>query len=316
MRHMREYQRVQLKRNDKGLRYITGGPFADALWDTAVVPDRLWHYTNGAGLIGIANNQCLWCTEYRFLNDQDEVAAFSEHLLRRLQDLFSTLWTNDEVDSIMGAFQLIATWNVFVGSFCMEGDRNDLWSQYATEAGYALGFDPNVLRSLARRQGFALAPVLYGDKNAVAFAESIVKDHEDVWRSFRSPLSQTNINKIHKYSCRLLLHFAPFFKPQSFERENEWRLVKVAGIDEAKSRFRPSKTFGVVEFVEFDFRIDEKGRPRRVGGVHPHLIPNVIVGPGNQTDGWAIQRIPYEVLRTNGFETLVSATNSSLRFAK
>jgi hypothetical protein len=76
------------------------------------------------------------------------------------------------------------TWNVFVGSFCMEGDRNDLWSQYATQAGYALGFDPSILRSLARRQGFALSPVLYGDDKAVAFAESIVKDHEHVWRSF------------------------------------------------------------------------------------------------------------------------------------
>jgi Protein of unknown function (DUF2971) len=40
----------------------------------------LYHYTNEQGLKGILENQCLWATHYKFLNDFSETALFKEAL--------------------------------------------------------------------------------------------------------------------------------------------------------------------------------------------------------------------------------------------
>ena len=37
------------------------------------VPDRLYHYTTAAGLLGIVSSGRLWATDYRFLNDSAEL---------------------------------------------------------------------------------------------------------------------------------------------------------------------------------------------------------------------------------------------------
>src|SRR5579871_5558502 len=37
------------------------------------VPETLWHYTSSAALLGIVGNNCLWLSDYRFLNDTSEI---------------------------------------------------------------------------------------------------------------------------------------------------------------------------------------------------------------------------------------------------
>jgi hypothetical protein len=41
----------------------------------------LYHYTTWDGLIGIIENQCLWATHYRFLNDYSELALMKDKLI-------------------------------------------------------------------------------------------------------------------------------------------------------------------------------------------------------------------------------------------
>jgi hypothetical protein len=45
---------------------------------------RLYHYTNEQGLYGILENQCVWATHYKFLNDYSEIILLREKLIKYL----------------------------------------------------------------------------------------------------------------------------------------------------------------------------------------------------------------------------------------
>src|SRR5712671_6506924 len=136
--------------------------FADFVRREFTLPEHLWHYTDGTGLLGIASSQSLWCTEYRHLNDRKEMSIFSTRLQQHLRERLRRQLSSEDADLVVDTSDLYRTWNVFVCSFCADRDRNEHWHQYARRAGYALGFDPHVLRSLAEPQNFILAPVFYG----------------------------------------------------------------------------------------------------------------------------------------------------------
>ena len=131
-----------------------------------------------------------------------------------------------------------------------------------------------------------------------------------------NPLNDDDFMDVVNFLCRLILGYAPFFKPGSFERESEWRLVRVTGLGggDGEIQFRAKSPFGLLGYQRFSFKIpsgDESGE------LHPcpkDLIPQTITGPGNETDGWLRSGHAYELLFQNGLETLVSDTKSSLRF--
>jgi hypothetical protein len=288
-----------------------GDVFAEYAWKQVSVPENLWHYTDAVGLIGIANSKTLWCSDYRHLNDKAEMSVFTAEFIANLGEELKHKCSEGDAALIILALKMHITVNVFVGSFCTENDRNEHWHQYAKGAGYAVGFDLKNLHSLAAPQGFILAPVIYGAEKAKHVATSLVKDPGPLWQLLEGPLTEENRNKCISLAFRLLLLFAPLFKPAAFESEKEWRLVKVSGVSGSKdTRFRPSKTFGVLAYNEFKLKIDDDG------SAPSHLIPRVVVGPGNQTEGVARASNVYELLEANGFETLVSESASSLRMSK
>jgi Protein of unknown function (DUF2971) len=285
-----------------------GRSYADVMWEKAKIPSQLWHYTDSAGLLGIATSKSLWCTEYRYVNDRQEMATFATQLQGRLRETLKAFLRKEDVDLVAKLSNMYTTWNVFICSFCKEPDRNEHWQQYARRAGYALGFDPYVLRSLAQAQGFVLAPLFYGTNTALDIASAVLQDHPSLWESFKSPLSTDDVQTLSRTLCDLILHFAPFFKDASFKREEEWRLAKVTGLDgDGKMLFRASKSLGLVNYYEFKFEAEP-------GKIPTNLIPRVVIGPGNDTVGWPRGNNPSALLEKSGLMTDVSESKSSLRF--
>ena len=285
-----------------------GRSYADVMWENANTPSQLWHYTDSAGLLGIATSKSLWCTEYRYLNDREEMVTFATQLQVRLRETFKEFLRKEDVDLVANLSNMYITWNVFVCSFCKEPDRNEHWQQYARRAGYALGFDPHVLRSLAQAQGFVLAPLLYGEDTALNVANGVLQDHLSLWKLFKSPLAPEDARNLTRTICDVILHFAPFFKHGSFRHEKEWRLAKITDVDGAgKMLFRTSKPLGLINYYEFKFETEP-------GKVPANLIPRVVIGPGNDTVGWTRANNPLTLLERSGFTTLVSESESSLRF--
>src|SRR4051794_16102409 len=113
---------------------------ATLLWERSAPPEILWHYTNGDGLVGIADGQTLWCSEYRHLNDVAEVSTFAVRMQKHLRDELRHHLSADDVERIVNGSDLYASWNAYICSFCSDADRNEHWHQYARKAGYALGF--------------------------------------------------------------------------------------------------------------------------------------------------------------------------------
>jgi hypothetical protein len=285
-------------------------PFSDVLWEKSDAPKLLWHYTDALGLIGIANSKSLWCTEHRFLNDREEITIFVNEFHNRLREVLKDRLSGEEIEKALELSNLYRTWYVFVSSFCTDSDRNEHWHQYAKRAGYALGFDAQMLRSLARRQQFMLGPVLYGSEPALNIATGYIEDYLSSWQSFTSPLSTDALNKLVHSIISVILQIAAFFKHRYFEREHEWRLIKVLGVaDEETISCRTSKSFGLISYCSLDFKGETEAEFPK------NLIPRIIVGPGNETVDFLRNQNVLLVFNKNGFETGVSDSSSSLRFA-
>jgi hypothetical protein len=100
---------------------------------------------------------------------------------------------------------------------------------------------------------------------------------------------------------RQILTLAPFYKRHSFQSEREWRLVKVAPLAElANMKFMSQPRFGLKSYVELS--LDGE----------PDIIPEIVVGPGHETLGFAKVYNASELFEKNGFKTAVRESSSSL----
>lgn len=154
----------------------------------------LYHYTSLEGLLGILEDQKIWATHVRYLNDFSELKnAFEqqhiEHLVRSLLPAIA-----DKVTGEFTAPFLIAeeSYDVFVASFThdevnerdsnlLPGDRLSQWRAYAgNSSGFSLGFDPRGLMQGLRRSrvnsGHAIASLLrckYSNAEKMQIAKKI-----------------------------------------------------------------------------------------------------------------------------------------------
>jgi hypothetical protein len=127
-------------------------------------PAVLHHYTTAAGLMGIIGSQRVWGTNARFLNDPSEVryalkviseavaerekpylvARSAEPALERVPDILARLMGAREPKIEVWAKQLLEIFDqqreIYVASFCEDGDLLSQWRGYAAAGGgYAIG---------------------------------------------------------------------------------------------------------------------------------------------------------------------------------
>ncbi|MCP3389983.1 DUF2971 domain-containing protein [Bradyrhizobium sp. CCGB12] len=294
---------------------VKTSPISNYIWETQTPPSLLWHYTNADALLGIARNQVLWCTEYRYLNDRKEISAFAIHLIARIREELVAIFGRETSDSIAEfVTTLYNTWNIFICSFCLDADRNEHWYQYAGKAGYSLGFDTYQLKALADSQGFTLGPTLYGESTAINIATAVLKDNLHKLEAIERPITESNYNEVVSFLCRLTLGYAPFFKAESFEREREWRLVRATGIDgDNKMQFRSKLPFGLVGYLPFSLLAKKERQDQPNHNERNTLIPRLMIGPGNETTEFTRAAHAYRLLAQNGFDAEVGETSSSLR---
>ncbi len=139
----------------------------------------LWHYTDLTGLEGIISSQCLWATDYRYLNDSSELHHSQKMLFQVLlpKVIAITKKKYDDSSEVRGIidfhngvekFSEMATWDHIkrhyksflespntapipcVLSFCKtpKDERNGLlsqWRGYGKDGGYAVIFDEKEL---------------------------------------------------------------------------------------------------------------------------------------------------------------------------
>jgi hypothetical protein len=112
---------------------------------------QLWHYTNGAGLLGIVQSGMLYATQVSCLNDSSEIRYASTLFKNALISALPKYSSNDDAKSFIETYlKLIdeepekpnhAPSPFFVTCFSAEPDDLNQWRSYCGgENGYAIGF--------------------------------------------------------------------------------------------------------------------------------------------------------------------------------
>jgi hypothetical protein len=113
-------------------------------------PELLYHYTTQEGLLGMLDNEKIWATHIRYLNDTSEgkilFATFMDQLLSAYETIDSDILVNGLT---------MATWatsqNVFIASFSERKDSLSQWRAYSGKAlGFSIGFRLEYLRKIGK----------------------------------------------------------------------------------------------------------------------------------------------------------------------
>lgn len=265
-------------------------------------PQSLWHYTSGAGLIGILRSGRLFATHVSCLNDTLEY----QYLASLLLDESRARATREPDPAVRalheGTINALSSRDVtragiFVTCFSREKDDLGQWRGYGGgDSSYAIEFDYSELfkRVGARRPETGLWRASYDAKRHQTIVSAIVENQIQLaQRGLR--FSPEQGDKWFEtwgrgYAAMIdLLHAA--VKHPKFESEKEYRiLVKLRDGEEKDIQFTAKDTL-LSRHLEMDWT--EEGKLP---------IRSVMVGPGR----WqAVSKISVgDLLRKHGYEDL------------
>ena len=223
--------------------------------------ELLWHYTGFKGLEGILNGT-IWASSAFFLNDVQEFRYAVDIAMEVLQqERAEHPGEFDEAAlSIIDFFRGVDGKSSFVTSFSKKGDDLSQWRGYGGGGpSFAIGFDPRQLSAKAGESKFDLVRVVYGRAALEeAFRADLHRLRENFQRFVELPEEDAESDPLRYTTLGFeiiaaLMPLAAQCKHESFENEDEWRLVRrIAVIDRPPRlplKFRVSGSL-VVPYVE------------------------------------------------------------------
>jgi hypothetical protein len=262
-------------------------------------PDRIYHYTDDAGLKGILEHGTLWLTDICRLNDPSEldhgvkigIKELEKMVIgcpRECQEFFKILASVTEDHDLKGAAQtedhkIQGSAHYFVCSFSSCGDDLGQWRAYAANgSGFALEFDSAALEDgftqnrpteLNAEDHAVSFPITYKDAKLADLDRQII---ERMLGLISLPRGRNlNNDEINSYTWELALslilqaaHAAIFFKHQAYKNEREYRFLETYRVEEphkVELRYRPCS---VVRYRNFYWR-----------GVAPGALKRILIGP-------------------------------------
>lgn len=160
--------------------------------------NTLFHYTTGAGLLGILGSRRLWCTAPNCTNDESEMSSLEVALTKIFSNVLSDLRAKEDgridifysrgVDPKQDKYAehytalIIGTifgyMNPYLACFCTPADEESArhgllsqWRGYGTDGGYAIQFDRDKLEKLIVEHNkktlsnFSLSDVSYDEES-------------------------------------------------------------------------------------------------------------------------------------------------------
>jgi hypothetical protein len=140
-------------------------------------PERLYHYTDATGLLGIVRSGVIWASNAGFLNDSSELVHVKHvygSVTEKLKDKYDLAGINNLLDALGRISIDIATQNydVFVSCFCATGDLLSQWRGYPPwGGGYAIGFSAARLPKLPP----LLRRVVYDEEEQATLLKTLVE---------------------------------------------------------------------------------------------------------------------------------------------
>jgi hypothetical protein len=256
-------------------------PYLESL-NTVPPPERIFHYTNGAGLRGILQSGAVWLTHISGLNDPSELAHGLSHAIDALRTRARTLGSASEsflraLTDFVDRGGLQKSIRIHVCSFSAEGDDLSQWRAYGDDGlGFSLGFEAATLETAfgwpggeksERRGSF---PMCYDEARLRALNKKIVDQMANlVDLPLKRKVRQEDANEFWRELSVLLtlhsLHLATVFKHKAYASEREYRFMQFQAIgspiEGLKHRVRGYET---IPYIEFDWRAEASNSLRHI----------------------------------------------------
>jgi hypothetical protein len=280
--------------------------------------DPIWHYTNGAGLLGIIQDDAIWASSALTLNDASEV----EFGMTVLDDVWTTM--RDQyppgiatlIDDMLGeSAQRAARQDIFIACASRHRDSLNQWQGYAGAQGYAISLNTRTpwCVHLNSREDFegprkftpVWVDVIYDPDDQRALAQECLHFYADRY------LPNAQVGHI-AVAARLLSAVSARFKHNGFKDEGEVRLIYVKPYD-MRERFRTGAR-GLVPYLQLASPADAKARvvsydpPRRL-----HTW-EIVCGPSDESERDAIRHAVKRLLTVQGHGKEVKVTSSTIPY--
>jgi hypothetical protein len=252
------------------------------------LPELLYHYTSQEGLIGIVQTNCLWLTDFSYLNDPKELMHGSDLIVRAIQELMPHVSCATSTDILESWQENVLDWKelrdsspirVCLASFSRLGDDLSQWRAYGK---ISIGFCPRELASHAT--GAILNEVIYSDEEQLWLAKLYLSHIlssllEDLKRSATPGV----LSSMYK-DVEMLVELMAYVKDPSYMAEQEVRLMYTENTSMAAG-FNPygkkSKKFRVagqriVPYMVSTELADSDAEKKLIKSA----IKEVVIGPG------------------------------------
>ena len=273
-------------------------------------PDLIFHYTGLAGLQGIIEDQKIFATDIRFLNDPGE-STFGMQRLRTPIDRFVERCASPSAE--LTEFQtrmnsMIWEETLFATCFCKDGNLLSQWRGYARQ-GYALGFSRSAVEHLVR---VILYDLIYNEDEQAEIVNRVLQEKfghlgSGVLRSADAVGNQRDYilqrDDILRSAAIEMLQLLPRLKHHSFEEEQESRAVQWYDVEprDGNVRFRDT-ALGPTPYVSTN-----------IGDRHgTSALRRIVIGP---TPHRKAAKIGVDLLlKVNDLEGRVEVMNSPTPF--
>ena len=245
----------------------------------------LWHYTDGAGLLGILQSGHINATQVSALNDSKET-KYATDLYRKAIDkvLAERQSETDTVSFLRTVLEIVkdepegsgqGASKFFVACFSAAKDDQPQWTSYARGHGqYAIGFHPN---GLYREPNSSLGRVIY-DKDKLN--QAVSKIVEATIRFYKEGLNAERASNPGLWAREFftawdewIYKIAPLAKDSKWQSESEYRIVHELKLaDFSKVRFSQKQTM-LSRYIALDFPCWVKERVSRLP------IASFMIGP-------------------------------------
>jgi hypothetical protein len=251
-------------------------------------PGIVYHYTTGAGLLGITQEKCLWATDILYLNDAKEYEYTLTLASTHLAELAENITPGSDsslLEACTNGLGYVSAQTVYVVSFSKHPDQLSQWRAYGRGTGFAIGLAPQVLMHATKDYVHAPAwlPCVYSKAEQMRLLEYATSYIMERFRSSEMPPPaagrDARATHLLKFALAFLGHLivlACCFKHSAFEEEAEWRLLfqqSYQGLEPAPDlNFRP----GIPTIVPYlSVPLTSKDSPLRfeqvVVGPNPHM---------------------------------------------
>lgn len=237
------------------------GDIQDDSINNAPLPERVFHYTDGPGLLGILQSRSLWATDFRFLNDQSELTYTFDLAHRVLQEYADRDATGVEAPFLLAAAgerpSVYTETPYYLACFTELENSLSQWRAYSGAQGYSLEFPGDVGTmspadaAHGQNPGISLLRVEYDLEVQRAYIRGLIDrllTRVCPAEHLRSVPPEVAIRTFLPFYWAQLERVSYRFKHPDFAVEQEWRLVSWGEVHGEEYR---AGQFGVTPYTRF-----------------------------------------------------------------